>query len=254
MRPVNLIPTEERRGNRTPMRSGPLAYIVLGALVAAVFGVVLLVTADNQISSRTTEVKELKAQTASAEAEANRLAPYTQFHTVSAARTVTVANLANSRFNWDKVLQELALVLPGDVTLSSLTGTVRPDVSVGGGASIALRTSIPGPALSMGGCAAGQEAVASFVNVLKGIDGVTRVGLQSSQAGGSSGSSGESESANGGCGGDENSAEFQLVVAFDAAPVPASATGTTEVVAPAPEEAGTEEPAPESTPTAAEGE
>jgi Tfp pilus assembly protein PilN len=253
MRPVNLIPAEERRGIRAPMRGGPLAYIVLGALVAAVLGAILLVVADNQITSRTTEVAELKTQTASAEAEANRLAPYTQFHAVSAARTSTVSNLANSRFNWEKVMRELALVLPSDVTLTNLTGTVRPDVSVGGGESISLRAGIPGPALSMAGCATGQEAVARFVNVLKDIDGVTRVGLQSSQLSGAGGSSGGSESASGGCGAGADSAQFQLVAAFDAAPVSAAATGTTEAAAPVAEEAGTEESS-ESTPTAAEGE
>jgi Tfp pilus assembly protein PilN len=253
MRPVNLIPIEERRGIRKPMRGGPLAYIVLGALVAAVLGVVLLVGADNQISSRTAEVAELKAQTASTEAEANRLAPYTQFHTVSAARTETVANLAKSRFNWEKVMRELALVLPADVTLTNLTGTVRSDVSVSGGESVALRTAVPGPALTMAGCAAGQEAVARFVNVLKDIDGVTRVGLQSSQVSGEGESSGGSQSASGACDAGPDSAQFQLVAAFDAAPVPASATGATETVAPVAEEAGAGAPA-ESTPTAAEGE
>ena len=39
MRPVNLIPREERPGERKPMRGGPLAYIVVGALAAAVLGV-----------------------------------------------------------------------------------------------------------------------------------------------------------------------------------------------------------------------
>ena len=35
MRPVNLIPIEQRHGERAPMRGGPLAYVVIGALVAA---------------------------------------------------------------------------------------------------------------------------------------------------------------------------------------------------------------------------
>ena len=35
MRPINLIPPEERRGSQAPLRSGPLAYILVGALVAS---------------------------------------------------------------------------------------------------------------------------------------------------------------------------------------------------------------------------
>ena len=80
-------------------------------------------------------------------------------------------------------MRELALILPGDVWLTNLTGTARPDVSVDGGASISLRDSVPGPALEMIGCASGQEAVAGFVQALKDIDGVTRVGVQSSALG-----------------------------------------------------------------------
>jgi Tfp pilus assembly protein PilN len=252
MRPVNLIPPEELRGARRPMRGGPLAYIVLGTLVAVLLGVVLLVVADNQISSRTAEVAELKSETATAEAQATRLAAYTQFHAVSSARTTTVSNLADSRFDWEKVMRELALVLPGDITLTNLTGSVRPGVSVGGGEDVSLRASISGPALSMAGCAAGQEGVARFVNVLKDIDGVTRVGLQSSQLP-STGSGGESVSASGSC---ASGTQFQLVVAFDAAPIPAAPTGETEVAAVAPEEASSEpapEPPAEGSTTAAEG-
>jgi Tfp pilus assembly protein PilN len=253
MRPVNLIPVEERRDGPKPMRGGPLAYIVLGALLAALGAVTLLVVTDNQISSRTTELTELKAQTASAEAEAVRLTPYVQLHSISAQRTETISNLANSRFDWEQVMRQLSLVLPSNVWLTNLTGTVRPDVAVGGGESIGLRESVAGPALAIVGCAPGQEAVARFVTVLKDIDGVTRVGVQSSELPDSS-SGGEgtgSESASGGCQTRNFIAQFQIVVAFDAAPIPTSATGETEAVV-APEEAA--EPSSESSTTAAEGE
>jgi Tfp pilus assembly protein PilN len=231
MRPVNLIPTEERSDARKPMRGGPLAYIVLGALIAALGAVTLLVVTDNQISSRTAELTELQARTTSAEAQATRLAAYTQFHTISTRRNETISNLANSRFDWDQVMRQLALVLPSDVWLTNLTGSVRPDVSINGGESIALRESIPGPALSLVGCASGQDAVARFVTVLRDIDGVTRVGVQSSHL---SGAESESASASGGCNARSFLAQFQIVVAFDAAPIPAAATGESEIAAVAP--------------------
>ncbi len=245
MRPVNLIPEEERSDTRQPMRGGPLAYIIVGALLAALGAVTLLVVTDNQISSRTTELAELNAQTVSAEAQATRLAAYTELHSISAQRTATVSNLADSRFDWEQVMRQLSLVLPSDVWLTNLTGTVRPSVSVGGGESLELRSSVRGPALSLVGCAAGQESVARFVSVLKDIDGVTRVGLQSSQLPSSDGGGGSagSVSASGGCQTHNFIAQFQIVVAFDAAPIPAAATGEGEVVA-APEES-TEAPASE---------
>ena len=46
MRPVNLIPPEQRRGEQAPLRTGPLPYIVVGALVAVLVGVTALVLTE----------------------------------------------------------------------------------------------------------------------------------------------------------------------------------------------------------------
>jgi Tfp pilus assembly protein PilN len=240
MRPVNLIPKEERRGHLAPLRSGPLAYIVLGALVTVLAGVILLVVTGNEISDSKAELAKVEAQTAAAKAKAAKLAPYTAFHQLQQQRTETISNLANSRFDWERVMRQLALILPRDVWLTSLTGTSTPKVQVNGGAGIAMRQSISGPALEMVGCAVGQEGVAKFVAELKDIDGVTRVGLQSSELpiGESSGAAGgESAAASGNCQVAKDIAEFRLVVAFDAAPVPTvgSGEGIEEAAEPAPE-------------------
>lgn len=256
MRPVNLIPVEQRHGQRAPMRGGPLAYIVVGALIAALAGMTLLVVTGNQISDRKAEIVQLEREDAAAKARAARLDAYTQFHSVHDQRVATVTSLADSRFDWERVMRELALVLPGDVWLTNLTGTDNPQVAPDGAASVALRASIPGPALELIGCARSQDAVAGFVQALKDIDGVTRVGVQSSALGGESGggsvSSGSAAPASGGGSGSSCQtrdfiAQFQIVAAFDAAPVASTeAAGSTEA-APAPAPA-----APESTTTSTE--
>ncbi|HEY5053645.1 MAG TPA: PilN domain-containing protein [Solirubrobacterales bacterium] len=254
MRPIDLTPSDERAGARKPARGGPLAYIVVGALVLALTGVILLVLADNQISDRKAELSRLESQTATAEAEAAKLAAFAQFHSVRDQRVTTVTNLADSRFDWERVMRELSLILPKDVWLTNLTGTVRPDVAVEGGANISLRQGAAGPALELVGCAAGQESVARFISDLKGIDGVTRVGILSSQlpAGSGSGGEGGSESStpsSGTCQTRSFIAQFQIVVAFDAAPIPAAPTGEA-VVAPPPTTESTESS--EATPPAEE--
>jgi Tfp pilus assembly protein PilN len=254
MRPVNLIPGKERHGVRKPTRGGPLAYIVVGALVAALAGVTLLVLADNQISDRKAEVIRLESEKATTEAKAAKLAAYAQFHSVRDQRVATVTNLANSRFDWERVMRELSLILPDDVWLTSLTGTVRPDVSVDGGAGIAIRSSAAGPALELVGCADGQESVAGFISDLRNIDGVTRVGILSSELptaeGPSEGSSEGSVPASGTCQTRDFIAQFQIVVAFDAAPIPTGASESTETSV-APVETTEAAPAPEETTTAA---
>jgi Tfp pilus assembly protein PilN len=251
VRPVNLIPPEDRRGEQAPLRTGPLVYIVLGALVAVLVGVVALVLTDNQISERKDEVAKLKREDAAAAARATRLASYTRFRSLSEQRVETVQSLADSRFDWERVMRELSLVLPGDVWLVSLTGSATPDTSVSGGGSggssgAGLRSSIPGPALELVGCATGQEAVAGFVAALKDVDGVTRVGVQSSElaepkGGEGGGASGSSGSGDGGTSDECRTrafiAKFEIVVAFDAAPIPTTGSSEGEAVPSATEKA-----------------
>jgi Tfp pilus assembly protein PilN len=221
MRPVNLIPSEERPGGRRPARSGPLAYVIVGALAAAVIGVAVLAVTDNQISESKAEIATLEDERAQVEARAQALDAYTQFHALREQRTATVSSLADSRFDWERVMRELALVLPSDVWLTNLTGTASPGVSVDGASSVTLRSTIPGPALELTGCATSQDAVAGFVQALKEVDGVTRVGVESSTL--PSGSSGGA-SASATCQTRDFIAQFQMGAAFDAAPVPPEET------------------------------
>lgn len=215
MRPVNLIPPEERRGDQAPLRTGPAIYILVGALVMVLVAVTAMVLTDNQIAEGESEVATLEREDEVAAAKAVKLASYTQFQAMSEARAETVRSLADSRFDWERVMRELALILPGDVSLDNL------EASAGGGTESDLGGS-SGPALTLSGCAGGQKGVAGFVTALKDIDGVTRVGVQSSVLGeGSEGpavSSGAATAAVGNCetGG---AATFEILVAFDAAPV-----------------------------------
>ncbi len=224
MRPVNLIPPEERPGSRRPMRGGPIAYVIVGALAAAVIGVAVLAVIGSQISESKAEISRLESEKTSVESRAAELEAFTSFHSLREQRLVTITSLADSRFDWQRVMRELSLILPGDVSLTSLTGTASPSVGVEGGGAISLRSSIPGPALEMSGCGSSQKAIAGFVQALKEIDGVTRVGVQSSviSEGGEGGEGG------GACQTHDSVAHFQIVAAFDAAPV-AESSGEGEI-------------------------
>jgi len=253
MRPVNLIPAEDRRGEQAPLRTGPLVYILVGALVATLAGVTMMVFTDNQISERKTEVAELRSEDEAEAARAARLAAYTQFREMSEQRVATVQSLADSRFDWERVMRELALILPADVWLVTLSASAAAGVGAGDGGSDggSLRGAATGPALELSGCAAGHVAVAGFVTALKDIEGVTRVGVESSElpdeksgagvaAGGDAASGGSSDD----CRTREFITKFSLVVAFDAAPIPAITTeGEAAPVAAATPQESSEEPA-----------
>jgi Tfp pilus assembly protein PilN len=230
MRPVNLLPPEERRDGQAPTRTGPMPYLLVGALVLLLVGVTALVLAGNQVSERESDVARLKREDAKESARANRLAAYTQFQTLREQRVATVSSLANSRFDWERVMRELSLILPKDVWLVEVSASASPEAdSGGGGGASSLRSGSAGPALEMSGCASGQEAVAGFVTALKDIDGVTRVGLQLSELGTSeagAGIAGEGDSGSGGdCRTRDFIAKFEIVAVFDAAPVPIGESG-----------------------------
>lgn len=225
MRPINLIPEEDRPGGQRPLRTGPLAYVVVGVLALAVIGLALMVVTDGQISDRKAEVKQLQSEEQAAKAEAQSLAAYTEFHSVREQRVATMTGLADSRFDWPRVMRELSLVLPSDVHLSSLEASASPEA---GGGGVAMRSSIAGPALELVGCASSQGSVGAFVEALKNIDGVTRVGVQSSAVGGATESGSATAST---CAAGKSVAQFQMVVGFDAAPaqIEAEAGETPEV-------------------------
>jgi Tfp pilus assembly protein PilN len=248
MRPVNLIPREDRRGESAPLRTGLLVYLVVGAFVAVLVGVTAMVLMGNKIADRKADVVRLEREDQLASAKARRLNPYIQFQSLAEQRVETVSSLADSRFDWERVMRELSLVLPDDIWLVNLTATAAPGVSLeaGGEGASGLRGAIPGPALQLSGCASGQEALAAFVTSVKDIDGVTRVAMPSSELAGED--AGAGVSSGGGADTDTDCrtrsfiAKFEMVLAFDAAPVPTGASEG-EVAAPPTEEseAGSEE-------------
>lgn len=267
MRPVNLIPPEER-GDKAPVRTGPIAYLLVGALALGLAGVTMLVLESNKVSDRKAEIASLQQQEAEASQRAAALAPFAQFSSVEEQRKATIESLADSRFDWERVMRELGLILPADVWLTDLTGSVSggaegataaPDAAA---AAATGSSAISGPSLQLTGCAVGQEAVAGFLSALRDIDGVTRVGLTSSErptdtGGAASGApaAGDSAAPAGGqteCRTRDFITKFEIVVAFDEVPAPevpgaAPATPPTAPAA-APAEPAAPAPATESTP------
>jgi Tfp pilus assembly protein PilN len=253
MRPVNLIPPEERR-DRRPVRTGPIAYLLVGALALALTGVTLVVLTNNKIGDRKAEIAGLQQKEAAAKVRADQLAPFAQFKSVEEQRTSTIHSLADSRFDWERVMRELALVIPGDVWLTDLSGAVSGSAT--SSSSTSTGSSIDAPSLTMKGCASGLDAVAGFLAALRDIDGVTRVGLSSSErpSGGAGSSTGSSSSSGGStdCRTRDFITQFEIVIAFDAVPppqFPGAAPSTSTPAAPADSSATSTETAPASATT-----
>ncbi len=239
MKSVNLIPKDYRRG-RLAGRGGEIfSYALIGGLAVVLLAVLAVVLTNNKISDNEAEVAKLQQRSDEASAEAAALAPYSSFASLAEARVATVSSLAQSRFDWERTLRELAEIVPSGVWLTKLTGTVSPEVSVEDSSGISTRGSITGPALEITGCATSQDEVAKFAAALEDIDGVTRVGLQSSATGDDEATAGTSGDPSAGGSSDDcrtrpQFPQFELIAAFDAAPVPAAAAADGGALAPAP--------------------
>ncbi len=239
MRAVNLIPSEQRSGAAVGAgRSGGGAYAVIGLLVGVALLALLYGLAHHQIASRRSQAATVTAQAQQAEAQAARLAPYTSFIALRESRTQAVATLVNSRFDWAHVFHEFGRVLPIEVSINSLNGTIGAPVAAAsasgkgipessGSGTVASATP-PGavPTFTLGGCAINQSSVALMLERLRLIDGVSEVLLQSSTKGSSSGPGG---GASGGCPGGDPA--FTVQVNFDALPATSAVSAATKTVA-----------------------
>jgi Tfp pilus assembly protein PilN len=261
MKAVNLIPSDAPGGRSGGARTGVATYAVLGVLAVLLAGVTAFVLTGNDVAKRRDELATLQTQATAVQLQAERLHPYVQFATLAQARVETVRQLGAARFNWHRAFTDLSTVLPDNVWLTSLLGTVAPGVTVDGGTSggtNSLRSSVPNPAIELTGCTTSHDDVVRLVSRLRLLHGVQRVSLADSMeedsTAGSSGGGGSSGGSDGDCRhGHANFPQFDVVVFFAPLPTaqaPASAAATaTTASAPAPAAAATPSTTTATTPT-----
>jgi Tfp pilus assembly protein PilN len=201
MRAVNLIPADERRGSATAGRSGGAVYALLGALALLVILAGAYALMGRAIESKRAEVARVKAEADAAEAKSADLKGYTDFAGLRTQRTDSVTQLAESRFDWARVLHEIARTFPADAWLSDLHGTAPAAMGAAPPSALstpsssssstpaAAATTATGPTIDLTGCTAGQGAVARLMVELRRIDGVAKVDLTSSTKAGATGGS-----------------------------------------------------------------
>jgi len=169
VRPVNLLPAELRR-----QQSGGhpgVAYAVLGVLAVVLLMTLGYVLTSNQANSRRSDSAQAQQETQRLEARSKQLGPFGDFTQVRETRVASVKELAKSRFDWERFMRELALVLPGGTWLQESTASVTGDLSTAGGGSGGSASSSgsqPGqasgqPAAQLVGCTPRQSDVARMM-------------------------------------------------------------------------------------------
>jgi Tfp pilus assembly protein PilN len=229
MRAVNLIPSEQRGGGTVGARSGGAVFLVLGLLGGLVVLAFLYGSSRHELQSRRTEAATLSARAAQVQAQAAQLAPYASFMALREQRLHSITQLIGGRFDWSNAMGELSRVLPREVSLSTLAGTIGASEAASAkaapaaaGATGAVSSATPPgviPSVTLGGCAGSQSTVAQMLVRLRLISGVSSVALQSSTKPGGGGSPSGSASV-GPC--PTSDPVFSVVVNFE--PLPAAAT------------------------------
>lgn len=216
MKAVNLIPADAPRGERVALGfaasgSGIGAYVVIAVLALVVLMAGAAALTNKQLSDKRTQVATVERDAAAAEAKAAALKPYTEFAALRRARVETIGGLLSGRFDWAHSMREVARVVPGDVALVSMVGSVSPTATVGGGGGGgSLRSALAAPAIDLVGCAKSQAHVARLLARLRSIDGTQRVTLGSSEK---SESAGLSDSD---CRANDRMPQFQITVFYNA--------------------------------------
>ena len=210
MKPVNLIPQDQRR-RVAAEGDGKSAPIVLGILVALLALVVVYVLTGNTVSERKADANAASAEAQQLEAQAGAQSSYSNFAQIAMTRTQSVAGVAGTRFDWERFMRELGHVMPEGSWLQSADASVTGDTGTGSTtpAPAADATKPVAPAANLVGCTPDQDDVARMMVRLRELYRVEDVVLNESTLG-----EGEEEATVSSCG---SLYTFNLTVEFSAA-------------------------------------
>jgi len=185
MRAVNLLPRQQVAQKRERSNSVPLIGAIGGAVVLlALVGGFLL--ANRSVARQRTslaDAKALLAATPAKEMSAKTKEFRTKLLSQRQERSLALAAGISKRVAWDRILRRVTLILPSDVWLTKVTGTVPLVASPSLGAPTTTGPSaLPATptALTITGDTYSQASVARLLERLQVIPDLKNVQLQTS--------------------------------------------------------------------------
>jgi Tfp pilus assembly protein PilN len=189
MKPVNLVPQDQRR--RKPSEgSGKGGHAVLGILAVLLAMAVVYVLTANSITEKESQAEQARIEADQLEAQAATKNSFTDFAEIAQTRAASVASVASTRFDWERLMRELSRVMPEGSWLTSASASVT-------GATDAASATAPaapadpatagagagGPSANLVGCIPKHSDVARMMVRLRQLHRVIDVELtQSSRA------------------------------------------------------------------------
>jgi len=238
MKPVNLLPQNERAVKPAEGMSGS-SYVVLGVLGVLLLAVLTFVFSQNQVNDRAGKIDKAEAEAQQAEQRATALGAFGSFASVKQQREESVRDLAKARFDWERFMRELALVLPAGTSLLDVSASTDGTTTSGGasgssapapaptptGATDSTGAAAAGPKAQITGCALTQKRVATLLVRLGQLHGASDVELKESASDDSAGASASAttDSAGGGnTGCPPRKFKFDVTVTFAPADTPSA--------------------------------
>jgi Fimbrial assembly protein (PilN) len=231
MRAVNLLPKDAQGGGKSLRQEDPA--VVVGSALGVVVMIALVASFLAAHGKASTQQKQLTAArlqlaqlSEKRKAEAAKLKPAKPTEPVTpilpppsitgeeASWLTSVSQQLSQRIAWDRLLREVSLVVPSDVTLTALNLTA-PSTAVG---------AAPAQGFVISGTAYSYESVARLLTRLELVPDLSDVTLGSTSSGSSAGGSSTAGAATGA----SNDVQFNITASVKGAAAPAA------VPAPAP--------------------
>jgi Tfp pilus assembly protein PilN len=188
VRPINLLPARYQPARASGDRPG-IGYAAVAILAVLLVMIVVYVTTNNGINDAQEKAATAQAEQQAAQARVGQLQAFGNFQQLKASREDAVKRVAIARFDYERLMREMALVLPKNTYLTSLNAGAG-----GGDTSTTGTTSSTGPSVTIAGCSPSHPDVATAIVRLRKLHNVTDVNLQNSTKQATS-----SNSAPGGC-------------------------------------------------------
>ena len=187
MRAVNLLPRQHVEQKRERPNAVAIGAAIGGAavLLVLVAGFLLANRSVDRQRQALTDARAMLAATPAHEVSAKTQAFRSTLLSQREQRSLALAAAIGKRVAWDRILRRVALVMPGDVWLQSLTGSVPLESGLPTATPTAATTPSALPplptALTIQGYTYSQDGVARLLERLAVVPDLDNVQLQTSQ-------------------------------------------------------------------------
>jgi Tfp pilus assembly protein PilN len=141
--------------------------------------VLAYVLTSNTVAERESDAAAAKAEANRLEAKAAKTGSFTNFAQIKQTRLASVTSVANSRFDWERMMRELSRVMPSGSWLQSTDASVTGQVT-GSESSSSTPGAVVQPKANLVGCTPHQPDVARMMVRMRQMHRVTDVELNES--------------------------------------------------------------------------